>query len=586
MLHFCMIYCLGNGTESLRVGLAGDGVMTYGGDGLGFEVLAERLIGEHWGIYPTAGARIGRHEFDGRLPDLAPGRLRRRVGEIRRGMAELQALEAAAPGTDAELSRRMLGLFLERELFTFEELRPLENNPMRQAGFLNLGGYIRRDYAPAAERLDAATAALRQVPDFLHTLDAALREELSRPVAEMSAESYAGMARFYRTGLAPFAGVAGHPEIAVAFTAALAAAAAALDGFVARLKGRAVDDGGDGFAIGSRLYSRMLATGEGLDWPLERIVAVGEANLEENLARIREVAAAIDPGKSVPEIVAEIGREHPAAEGLIPETRDMLEDIRQALLDYDVVSLPRNPASGGDDRCQVAETPEYMRYAFAAMDSAGALETRATESFYYVTPVEAGWSAAQAQEWLSNFNYNTLRIVSIHEVYPGHFVHHLHNRYGRALPLVNRVATSYAFSEGWAHYAEEMMLETGYGEGRLRLRLTQLLEALVRNCRYVCAIAMHTGGMTVAEATRFFVDNAYMGEHPARREALRGTFDPGYLNYTLGKLMLLKLREDYRRELAGGYSRRGFHDRVLSYGAPPIPLLRRAMLAGDDGAPL
>ena len=181
--------------------------------------------------------------------------------------------------------------------------------------------------------------------------------------------------------------------------------------------------------------------------------------------------------------------------------------------------------------------------------------------------------------------------VAIHEVYPGHFVHHLHNNYGRPLPLVNRVTSSYAFTEGWAHYTEEMMLETEYARGQAALQVTQLLEALVRNCRYLCALGMHTQGMTVDEATQFFMDNAYMEELPARREelparreALRGTFDPGYLNYTLGKLMILKLRDDYRREQGAAYSLKGFHDRLLSYGAPP--LLREVMLADPGDGPL
>ena len=230
------------------------------------------------------------------------------------------------------------------------------------------------------------------------------------------------------------------------------------------------------------------------------------------------------------------------------------------------------------------ETPAYMRYAFAAMDSPGSLEERATESFYYVTPVEEEWSAQQREEWLSNFNYNTLRIISIHEVYPGHFVHHLHSRYGRPLPLVNRVATSYAFTEGWAHYTEQMMLETDYGAGQPALRVTQLLEALVRNCRYICSLGMHTQEMTVDQATQFFMDHAYMEELPARREALRGTFDPGYLNYTLGKLMILKLREDFRKERGSDYSLRGFHDQLLSYGAPALPLLREVMLTQPGSA--
>ena len=558
--------------------------MTQNGHISVFNTLAERLIAEHWDFYSTAGSRIGRHEYDGRLPDLSPSQVSRRQQEIRRGREELQALDASSLEPDELLSCRMLKLFLERELFTFEEMRPLENNPMRQAGFLNMGGYVRRDYAPLEDRLRAATAALRQVPDFLHTLDAALREDLSRHMVDMSVESYSGMACFYRTDLAAFSGEVTDREISAAFAAALDAAATALDGFVEKLKSCA-RGAENSFAIGSPLYCRMLAAGEALDLPLERIAAVGQSNLDDNLARIREVAASIAPGKTVREIVNENSRCHPTAEGLIPDTREMLEDIRQSLIDHDIISLPPNPANRTEDRCSVVETPAYMRYAFAAMDSAGALETRATESFYYVTPVEDHWTAEQAEEWLAKFDYNTLKIISIHEVYPGHFVHNLHNRYGRPLPLVNRAATSYAFSEGWAHYTEQMMLETEYGQGKPELLLTQLLEALVRNCRYMCSVAMHTGDMTVDQATRFFVENAYMGEHPARREALRGVFDPGYLNYTLGKLMILKLREDYRREQNRGYSLRAFHDRLLSYGAPQLPLLRHTMLK-EGGDPL
>ncbi len=553
--------------------------MTQNGKASEFNALAERLIADHWNFYPTSGSRIGRHEYDGRLPDLSPPSITRREQEIRRGRAELQNLDTSSLGQDELLSYRILDLFLERELFTFEEMRPLANNPMRQVGFLNMAGYVQRNYAPAEDRIRAAASALRMVPDFLRTLDAALREDLSAPMVDMSVESYSGMARFYRTDLAAFAKAVSDREISADFTDALGTAATSLDNFVENLKTR-FRGTENGFAIGSRLYSRMLSTGEGLDLPLTRIAAAGQANLDDNLARVKEAAESIAPGKTVREIVDEIGRNHPSAEALIPETRELLEDIRQSLTDYDIISLPSR------DRCSVVETPAYMRYAFAAMDSAGALETRSTESFYYVTPVEDHWTPEQAEEWLAKFDYNTLRIISIHEVYPGHFVHNLHNRYGRPLPLVNRAASSYAFSEGWAHYTEQMMLETEYGQGKPELLLTQLLEALVRNCRYMCSLAMHTGDMTVDQATQFFVENAYMGEHPARREALRGIFDPGYLNYTLGKLMILKLREDYRREdYRRDYSLRAFHDRLLSYGSPPLPLLRRAMLT-EPGDPL
>ena len=553
-----------------------------------FESLAERLVKEHWDFSPTAGSRIGRHEYDGQLPDLSPHRITRRVEELRRGLAQLSGLadgDGNGNGSESEdrLTHRLLELFLRRELFNLEEMRPLENNPMRQVGYLNVGGYVKRDYAPLVDRLRAATQAMEQVPDFLQVIDTALTAELSRPVLEMSIESYRGMARFYRVDLDQSGSDVGDAETLARFDQARTRAALALDDFAVKLEERLgrLPEGVEGdFAIGSQLYSDMLSYGEGVNVPLRDIIALGQANMERNLERLAEATAAIGPGRSIREIVGEIGRNHPSADALIPETRAMLEDIRQSLLDHDIISLP------AEDRCQVIETPTYMRYAFAAMDSPGSLETRATESYYYVTPVEETWTATQAEEWLTNFNYDTLRIISIHEVYPGHFVHHLHSSYGRPLPLVNRVASSYAFTEGWAHYTEEMMLETEYARGQAALQVTQLLEALVRNCRYLCALGMHTQGMTLEEATHFFIDNAYMEELPARREALRGTFDPGYLNYTLGKLMILKLRDDYRREQGAAYSLKGFHDKLLSYGAPPLPLLREVMLSEPGDGPL
>ena len=550
------------------------------------DALAQRAVREHWDFLPTAGSRIGRHEYDGRLPDFSAGRIRRRTEELHQTLAQLSALPAdpepngngAADhdGRMDRLSRRLLETFLRRELFNLEEMRTLHDNPQRQVGYLGVGGYVQRDYAPLPERLRSATAVLQQAPDFLATLDALTEPELGEPVRDMAVQAYRGMASFYDTGLADAAAqcAAVAPDVAAEFNAARASAAVAVNAFADRLQARQARPE---FAIGSQLYQRMLSVGEAVDVPLTDVLSIGQANLEQNLRRLDEAAALVAPGKSVREAVAQISANHPTAASLIPETRDMLEDIRQALIDHDVIGLP------SAERCQVTETPSYMRYAFAAMDSPGGLEEVATEAFYYVTPVEPDWTPRQQEEWLSNFNYHTLQIISIHEVYPGHYVHNLHNRHGQArqgrpLPLINRVATSYAFTEGWAHYTEEMMLETDYARDNPALWLTQLLEALVRNCRYLCSLGMHTQGMTVDEATQFFQAHAYMEEHPARQEALRGTFDPGYLNYTLGKLMLLKLRQDWRRQEGSAYSLRRFHDALLSWGAPPVPLLREAML--------
>ena len=539
--------------------------------------LAERAMREHWDFVPTAGSRMGRHEYDGQLPDFSGGRVSRRIEELHRTLAQLSSLpqeEASSIDRDSRmdcLSRSLLEMFLRRELFNLEEMRTLHNNPQRQVGYIGVASYVQRDYAPLPDRLRSATAVLRQVPDFLGTLDGLTESELGEPVRDMAVEAYRGMASFYNTGLAQASGECSAiaPDVAADFDAARDLATSAVTQFVQRLQERQsrLD-----FAIGRDLYSRMLEVGEGVDTPLLDVLSIGQANLEQNLRRLDEAAALVAPGKSVREAVAQVAANHPTADALIPETRDMLEDIRQALIDHDIISVP------SEERCQVTETPSYMRYAFAAMDSPGGLEEVATEAFYYVTPVEPDWTPRQQEEWLTNFNYHTLKIISVHEVYPGHYVHNLHNRHGGGLPLINRVATSYAFTEGWAHYTEEMMLETEYGRDDPALWLTQLLEALVRNCRYLCSLGMHTQNMTVDEATRFFQAHAYMEEHPARREALRGTFDPGYLNYTLGKLMLLKLRQDWRRQEGSEYSLRRFHDSALSWGAPPVPLLRQAML--------
>ena len=551
------------------------------------DALAERAIREHWEFVPTSGSRIGRHEYDGRLPDFSSGRLARRIEELHRSLGQLSALPESDGSTADDdirmdrLSRSLLEMFLRRELFNLEEMRTFHNNPQRQVGYIGVGSYVQRDYAALPERLRSATAILRDVPDFLATVDNLTDPELGEPVRDMAVEAYRGMASFYRTGLAAASSecAAMAPDVAAEFDAARETAAVAVTEFAQRLQERRTRPE---FAIGRDLYSRMLQVGEGVNTPLLDVLSIGQANLEQNLRRLDEAAARFlsqvgGPGKSVREAVAQVAANHPAAEALIPETRDMLEDIRQALIDHDIISVP------SEERCQVTETPSYMRYAFAAMDSPGGLEEVATEAFYYVTPVEPDWTPRQQEEWLTNFNYHTLQVVSVHEVYPGHYVHNLHNRYNRSggrrtLPLINRVATSYAFTEGWAHYTEEMMLETEYGRDNPALWLTQLLEALVRNCRYLCSLGMHTQGMTVDEATRFFQAHAYMEEHPARREALRGTFDPGYLNYTLGKLMLLKLRQDWRRQEGSAYSLRRFHDATLSWGAPPVPLLRHAML--------
>jgi uncharacterized protein (DUF885 family) len=311
---------------------------------------------------------------------------------------------------------------------------------------------------------------------------------------------------------------------------------------------------------------------------------LGLHELLQKQAAFVEAAREIDPEKKPVEVFQAIQKDHPSEQSLIPDTRKDLETIRQFLLDHKIIRLP-SPV-----RAQVTETPQYLRAtSCASMDTPGPFETKATEAYYYVTPPEANWTPQQKEEWLSAFNYYTTDIVSIHEVYPGHYVQFLHLNASPATKL-EKIFNSYAFVEGWAHYAEQMMVDEGFGASTspnptpaekvkaAKYRLAQTDEALLRVCRLCVSIKMHCQGMTVEEASKFFQDNCYYAPKPARQEALRGSFDPEYLYYTLGKLEILKLREDYRNQEGSSFTLEKFHDEMLRHGAPPVRLLREIML--------
>ena len=243
-----------------------------------------------------------------------------------------------------------------------------------------------------------------------------------------------------------------------------------------------------------------------------------------------------------------------------------------------MVSVP------SEDRPIVMETPRFYRWASAATNAPGSFERVAKETFYYVTPVDPDWPPEKAEEWLRYLNYTSLRNISVHEMYPGHFVHHLHSRYRVRSPVL-KAHWSVAFGEGWAHYCEEMMVEMGFQGGDPKYRMAQLMDALLRDSRYISSIRMHVRGGSWEDATRFFMENAFMDRLPAEREAKRGTFDPGYLNYTLGKLMIKKLRADWMAAHPGA-SLREFHDAFLALGAPPLGLAREALLGPNAGPAL
>ncbi len=330
------------------------------------------------------------------------------------------------------------------------------------------------------------------------------------------------------------------------------------------------------FTLGRENYRKMLE-GEMIYIEPEKILEIGMKQLREEQKLFDETAKKINPNKKPVEVYEDIKKDHPSAPSLIPDARKNLEAIRQFLIDKKIVTVPY------DVRVKVEETPQFARAtSFASMDTPGPYETKATEAYYYITPVEDNWTAKQKDEWLTAFNYYTTDIVSIHEAYPGHYLQFLHLNSSDA-SKVKKIFGSYVFTEGWAHYTEKMIIDEGYGSDKdsiiaAKYRLAQLDESLLRLCRLCVSVKMHCLGMSVDDATKFFMENCYYEEKPARQEAIRGTYDPGYLYYTLGKLMILKLREDYKKQEGSSYTLKKFNDNFINNGMPPVPLMREILL--------
>jgi uncharacterized protein (DUF885 family) len=338
------------------------------------------------------------------------------------------------------------------------------------------------------------------------------------------------------------------------------------------------------FRLGAENYRKKLLYDEDTDIPLERLLEIGMANLRENQQSFRDVANQIDPGKTPQQILEVTGKDHPAPAALLQTFRDTLGGLRSFVEQHHIVRVPSQVFP------IVEETPPFMRaLTFASMDTPGPYETVAKEAFFNVTLPEASWTPKQVEEHMEGFNRGTVISTAVHEVYPGHYVQFLW--LFSAPTKVRKLLGCSSNAEGWAHYSEQMMLDEGFGRTAgtdlardpafLRLRLGQLQDALLRNARYIVGIQMHTGKMTFDQGVEFFEKEGYQSHENSLRETKRGTSDPTYLYYTLGKLEILKLREGYRRKMGSKFSLEDFHSKFLQQGFAPVKLIRRAML-GDD----
>jgi len=541
-----------------------------------------RLVDEYFDAYfafsPTSATSAGIHDRDNQLEDRSAARIHARIDELKTFRSRLGVSQRAGLRGDPRIDAEVLEGQVLSELLSLETLALWQKNPMIYAGLSGeaIDVLMKRDFAPAAKRLAAVIARLRSVP----AVYAAARANLRNPPHEftdLAIRMSKGSIGFFERSVAAWAHEASGGDLALraTFDEVNSAALTATRAFASWLESDLAPRSHGTYAIGSENFSLKLRYDEMVTDSIDALLARGEAQLAKDRTAFLDTARRIDPSQDPAAVMKRLTDDHPTAEDLIPSIKRSLESARQFLVAKDLVTIP------SEVRPRVEETPPYARSGgFASMDTPGPYESRATEAFYYVTPVEPEWDARHREEHLRGFNKYSVASINVHEAYPGHYLQFL---YAPRFPTKTRklVAVS-TNAEGWAHYAEQMMVEQGFGGGDPRIRLTQLQEALLRDCRYIVGIKLHTKGMSVEDGARFFVEQGFLEPANAYEEARRGSYNPTYLYYTLGKLEIQKLRDEFLA--LPDTSLKKFHDAFVAQGGLPLPHMRQLLLQRSPSA--
>ena len=525
---------------------------------------------------PFFAVQAGRHEFDGQMADWSASGIAEEVARLQQLRAQAQGFDAATLTPAERFEREYLLTVIDDNLFWLDRARFPFTNTAWYIDQLDPDVYLNREYAPLAKRLHGYIGYLRSIPKIAVDIRANLHTPLPPSFVQRGIDGFGGYAEFFRKD-APkvFASVA-DPAAQKDLADATQAAAAAMDGLKSWLKGENKHAGGT-FALGEPLFLEMLKATERVDVPIAQLIAVGRADLERNTEALKSACAQYLPQGTLHACVEKMQADKPQG-GAVAHAREQLKDLRAFVVAKNVVSIP------SDEVPQVAEAPPYNRANAAYINIPGPYE-KGVAYVFNIAPPDPSWTPKERAEYIPG--KAALLYTSVHEVWPGHFLQFLHSN--RNPSKIAALWVGYAYAEGWAHYSEEMMWEEGLGEGDAEQHVGQLTDALLRNVRFLSAIGLHTQGMTLAESDRMFRDNAFQDPGDARQQAARGTYDPEYLKYTLGKLMIRKLRADWVAQQPGAAGAdpkqywHDFHDKFLSYGGPPIPLARQAMV-GEGGS--
>ncbi|MCY1041902.1 DUF885 domain-containing protein [Corallococcus sp. bb12-1] len=537
---------------------------------------------EHFRRSPMSATSAGLHAHDGELRGFRPEERASSLAYLKERLVALPtAVDRAALPPEDRADYDILENHFRARILELETVRSWERNPNTYLGFASGSVFqlINRDFAPLEDRMRSAVKRMAVVPEVFAAAPASLQNP-PKLWTQIALEQVKGTRALYAQTLPRAFAPVKDAALQAAFQKEQARCLEAIDGYTRFLKDDLLPRSNGDFAIGEETYRKKLQYEEGVTESIDSLLAWGRSEMKRTQEEFRAVAARIAPGRAPMDVYRELGQEHPAPAELVATTTATLEGIRQFLLDHRIITVP------SEVRAKVAETPAFNRaLSFASMSTAGPFESKATEAYYYVTPPDPAWSAEQTEQHMSFYSRYALPLVSIHEAYPGHYVQFLWTN--RIQSKVRRLFGSGSFSEGWGLYTEQMMLDEGYGgtgPEADRLRLNQLALYLQRLARYVAGLSLHTRGMTYDQAVRLFEEEAYMTRINAEREARRGTSDPTYLVYALGKKMLMELREEAKVKWGRDFTLQRFHDAVVSHGYPPVPIVRQLLL-GEDAAP-
>lgn len=533
---------------------------------------SQRFIDGYFRVNPAFAVGQGKHEHDGQLPDWSPTGLANSAEFLRTSIAAAEAFDSKGLSRTERFERDYLIARARGDLFWLETADQPHRNPAYYMGNgLDPSVYVTRPYAPAETRMRAFIAYLKAVPRATRQIRANLKTPLPLSFINYGKAGFGGFAEYYpKDGKAAFASVA-DPALQAELDTAARAAARAMQGLSDWLEAQRPQATQD-FALGADRFAQMLRDTEMVDTPLAELEAIGRADLKRNQDSLRTACSTYAPGSSLQACMNKMAANKPRG-GAVQAARAQLAGLKRFIEEKDLVSIP------GTEEAQVEESPPYNRQNFAYIDIPGPYE-RGLPSVYYIAPPDPSWPAEVQAGFVQG--EAALLFTSVHEVWPGHFLNFLHSN--RSPFTFGRVFVGYAFAEGFAHYSEEMMWDAGLRDGDLETHIGQISNALLRDCRYLSAIGMHTGRMTQEQSRRLFLDQCYQDEGNARQQSARGTYDPAYLNYTMGKLLIRKLRDDWTRTRGGRAAWKQFHDKFLSYGGPPIPLVRAQMMGGEARA--